>query len=106
MARLTARIRRLEAIDGARTGAELAHLSEDELKARICNAAEKLTSNWRNRRMSVAAMEAHTGWSAGDPRFAALFAEAQAPEFNAARFLAAVSGQPAGPAADAPDMPP
>jgi hypothetical protein len=39
--------------------------------------------------MSVAAMEAHTGWSADDPRFAALFAEAQAPEFNAARFFAA-----------------
>ena len=49
---------------------------------------------------------AHTGWSADDPRFAALFAEAQAPEFNAARFLAALNGQPAGPAADAPDMPP
>ena len=93
MARLTARIDRLEGSQWRegkrRKSRELAHLSEDEVRARICQAAEKLTSNWRNRRMSVAAMEAHTGWSADDPRFAALFAEAQAPELNAARFFAA-----------------
>jgi hypothetical protein len=96
MARLTARIVRLETLNGARTSDELAHLSDAELEARICKAAESLTDNWRNRRMSVAAIEAHTGWSADDPRFAALFAEAQAPAFNAARFLAAALGHAVG----------
>jgi len=65
-------------------------LSDAELEARICELAEKLTADWRNRRMSVAAIEADTSRSADDPQFAALFAEAQAPAFDAARFLAAV----------------
>ena len=87
--RLTARISRLETRDGARWRDD-EHLSDAELEARICELAEKLTADWRNRRMSVAAIEADTGRSADDPQFAALFAEAQAPAFDAARFLAAV----------------
>jgi hypothetical protein len=89
VARLTARIKRLEASDGARARDEVRHLSEAELGQRICRLAEKVTTGWRNRGMSVAAIAAETGWSADDPRFAPLFAEAQAPSFDAARFLAA-----------------
>ena len=96
MARLTARISRLEALNGRRPRDELAHLSEAELDAQICKDAEWLTNDWRNRRMSVAAIVADTGWSADDPRLAALFAEVQAPEFNAARFLAAALGHVVG----------
>lgn len=95
MARLTARISRLEALNGLRPRDD-AHLSDAETEVEICKAAEWLTDDWRNRRMSVAAMEADTGWSADEPCFAALFAEAQAPEFNAARFLAAALGHVVG----------
>jgi hypothetical protein len=38
--------------------------------------------------MSVADLKLDTGWSADDLRFTAVFAEAQAPAFDAARFLA------------------
>jgi len=105
MARLTARIKRLEALDGARDSDELAHLSEAELDARLCEIGERLTAEWRNRGMSVAAIVAETGWSADDPRFAAFFAEAQAPSFDATRFLAALNGQPASSGAGAPGVP-
>ncbi len=93
MARLTARIKRLEAREGARAGGEFAHLSDAELEARICAACGIADQQLRDMRrgMSVADIEAETGWSADDPRFAALFAEAQAPAFDAARFLAALA---------------
>jgi len=87
--RLTARISRLETRDGARWRDD-EHLSEAELEARICRAAEQLTTQWRNGGMSVAAIVADTGWSADDPRLAPLLVEVQAPAFDAARYLAAV----------------
>lgn len=103
MARLTARIKRLEALDGARD--EYVHLSDAEMEARLCQLVEKLSDGWRNRGMSVAAIVTETGLPSDDPRFAAVFAEAQAPAFNAERLLAAVYGQPACADADAPDPP-
>jgi len=87
--RLTARISRLETRDGARWRND-EHLSDAELEARICRAAEQLTTQWRNGGMSVAAIVADTGWSADDPRLAPLLVEVQAPAFDAARYLAAV----------------
>lgn len=89
MARLAARIERLEALNDAGAN-DLAHLSDAEVEARICRAAERLTTQWRNRGMSVADIVAETGWSADDVRLPALLAEAQAPAFDAARYLAAV----------------
>ena len=89
MRRLTARISRLETRDGARERSNFDHLSEAELEARICRAAEQLTTQWRNGGMSVAAIVADTGWSADDPRLAPLLVEVQAPAFDAARYLAA-----------------
>jgi len=93
MARLTARIERLEALNGTRASDEHADLSEAELEASICRAAEQLTTQWRNGGMSVAAIVAKTGWSADDPRLPPLLAEVQAPAFDAARYLAAVKLQ-------------
>ena len=90
MSRLAARIKRLEALNGDDKSADLSHLSDAEMEVRICGAVERLTNDWRNRGMSVADIEADTGWSPEDPRFAAVFAEAQAPAFDAERFLASV----------------
>ena len=106
MARSTARIQRLEALDGARTGAELAHLSEDELKARICRSAKQVTTQLRDSGTSIVDWAVELGCPIDDRYAAALNIELAAPAFDATRFLAALNGQPAGPAADAPDMPP
>jgi hypothetical protein len=105
MARLTARITRLETRYGARASDEDAHLTDAELKAQICKLAEKLTADWRDREMSVAEIVAETGRSTDDPPFAAMIAEAQAPEFNAARLLAALDGGTASSGAGEPDDP-
>src|ERR1044072_2283419 len=105
MARFTARIKRLEALSGVGARDKYAHLSDAEMKARICQVAEKLSDGWRNRGMSIAKMTAETGYPADDPRFAAVYAEAQAPAFNAERLLAALFGRPLSPDADAPDPP-
>jgi hypothetical protein len=91
MARLTARISRLETRAGAGENNELAHLSDAELDARICQAAERLTTQWRDMLrdgMSVADIAADFGRSPDNPLMAAVFAEAQAPVFDAARFFA------------------
>ena len=104
MKRLTARIRRLETLDGAGENDEL--LSDAELEARICQLAETLTTDWRNRGMSAADILAEDlDWRVDHRALAALFAEVQAPAFDAARFLAAVNGEPADPGVDAPDAP-
>ena len=91
MKRLTARIARLETVDGARERSNLHHLSEAELEARICQVAERLTSQWRDMLrdgMSAAGIAADVGRSPESPLIAAVFAEAQTPVFDAARFLA------------------
>ena len=93
MRRLTARISRLEMRDGTGESDEFAHLTEAELEARICRAAEQLTTQWRNGGMSVAAIVAETGWSADDPRLPPLLVEVQAPAFDASRYLAAAKLQ-------------
>ena len=106
MARLAARIKRLEALDHARAGDELAQLSDAELDARICEVMERLTAQWREMLrdgMSVAELMAEIGRSADNPLIASSLVEAQAPAFNAARFLAALKGQLAS--AGAPDVP-
>ena len=58
MARLTARIKRLEALDQVKARDELRNLSGDELDARICQVAERLTGQLRDEGMSVAECEA------------------------------------------------
>ena len=99
MARLTARISRLEARDGAREYGGLAHLSGAELDARLCRVAEKLTADMRDMLrdgMSVADILVEMGRWPDDPFIAALLAEAQTPAFDAARFRAAALGPVAG----------
>lgn len=106
MARLTARIKRLEALDGTTARGEFAHLSVAELEAQICEDIKQTTDEWRERLRggaSIADILAETDWSADDPVFPLLLAEAQAPAFDADRFLAAVDGQPASSGADEPD---
>ena len=88
MARLTARLKRLEARDGARGYDDL---SDAELDARLCDVGERLTGECREMLrdgMSAADIAAKVGRSPDGPLFAALFAEAQTPAFDAARFLA------------------
>ena len=105
MARLTARIKRLEALDHVMAGDAFEHLSDAELDARICQLAEKLTTQWRNGGRSVADITAEPDWPADGRELAALLVEMQAPPFNAERFLAALNGRPANPGAGEPDAP-
>lgn len=89
MARLSARIARLEtARFGAGANRKFAHLSDDELDARLCQIGERLAAKCRG--MSVAEITAEIGYAPAPRMLAAIHAETQAPAFDAARFLAAV----------------
>jgi hypothetical protein len=97
VARWTARIERLEALHGVHAGDELAHLSDAELHARLGEAIGRLAAVMHKMLldgMSVADIEAETGRSADEPWFAALLAEAQAPEFDLERYFAAMGWPP------------
>ena len=104
MARLTARIQRLEALDQVRARDADANLSEVELDAQLCRRAEKLTTGWRNRRMSAADIVAeHPHLRVHDRVLSAMMAEVQAPAFDAERFLAAVKNASASCGEGEPD---
>lgn len=105
MARLTARIVRLEKIRYGARKSEFSHLSEDELDARMCQVVERLTAELRDRGQSVADLEAEVGRPISERFAAALTIELAAPAFDAARCLATLNGVPAGLAADTPDAP-